>query len=81
MMLHLEKLQLARTRVAESMERPERRSQTNHFSSDKVYYLSNDYEILDRLSKTYDRLDKLSNIYDIAICGILRYLLCSKHGY
>ena len=29
------------------------------------YYLSNDYEILDKLSKTYDMLDKLSNNYDL----------------
>ena len=29
------------------------------------YYLSDDYEILDKLSKTYDMLDKLSNNYDL----------------
>ena len=29
------------------------------------YYLSNDYETLDKLSKTYDTLDKLSNNYGL----------------
>ena len=32
------------------------------FRGTSTYYLSNDYEILD---KTYDMLDKLSNNYDL----------------
>ena len=29
------------------------------------YYLSNDYEILDKLSNNYDLMDKLSNAYNL----------------
>ena len=29
------------------------------------YYLSNDYEILDKLSNNYDSMDKLSNAYNL----------------
>ena len=48
------------------MERREKSSWTNHFSSDKVSEnVSNDHDLLDKLSNGYDILDILSNDYDI----------------